>query len=181
MHKEPIHMALLDPKTRSTSGCTCTGVIITHQHVIAFNTGDSRTLLIDAQNTPNREDREKAAFVKVCQFSKISDLLSNQQKFSLQRKITSQMILKKLVELKNLVVLYLCHHKLIFPASMDSSHFPGLLVTFNLKCLKKLNSMNKQLLQTQMLIYSTAMIFLISVRQGWTKIVYLLKHFSCGI
>jgi len=64
MHKEPIHMALLDPKTRSTSGCTCTGVIITHQHVIAFNTGDSRTLLIDAQNTPNREDREKAAFVK---------------------------------------------------------------------------------------------------------------------
>ena len=65
MHKEPIHMALLDPKTRSTSGCTCTGVIITHEHVIAFNTGDSRTLLIDAQNTPNREDREKKAFVKV--------------------------------------------------------------------------------------------------------------------
>ena len=65
MHKEPIHMALLDPKTRSTSGCTCTGVIITHQHVIAFNTGDSRTLLIDAQNTPNRENREKEAFVKV--------------------------------------------------------------------------------------------------------------------
>ena len=65
MHKEPIHMALLDPKVRSTSGCTCTGVIITHEHVIAFNTGDSRTLLIDAKNTPNREDREKAAFVKV--------------------------------------------------------------------------------------------------------------------
>jgi len=64
MHKEPIHMALLDPKTRSTSGCTCTGVIITHQHVIAFNTGDSRTLLIDAPNTPNREDRTKKAFVK---------------------------------------------------------------------------------------------------------------------
>ena len=65
MHKEPIHMALLDPNKRSTSGCTCTGVIITHQHVIAFNTGDSRTLLIDAPNTPNREDRNKKAFVKV--------------------------------------------------------------------------------------------------------------------
>ena len=65
MHKEDIHMALLDPKVRSTSGCTCTGVIITHEHVIAFNTGDSRTLLIDAPNTPNRDDREKAAFVKV--------------------------------------------------------------------------------------------------------------------
>jgi len=64
MHKEDIHMALLDPKIRSTSGCTCTGVIITHEHVIAFNTGDSRTLLIDAPNTPNRVDREKAAFVK---------------------------------------------------------------------------------------------------------------------
>ena len=34
-------------KVRSTSGCTCTGVILTHKHVITFNTGDSRTLLID--------------------------------------------------------------------------------------------------------------------------------------
>merc|ERR1711990_847383 len=64
MHEEPIHNSLLNPNVRSTSGCTCTGVIITHKHVITFNTGDSRTLLIDAQNTPNREDREKEAFVK---------------------------------------------------------------------------------------------------------------------
>ena len=47
MHKEPIHRALLDKNVRSTSGCTCTGVILTHEHVITFNTGDSRTLLLD--------------------------------------------------------------------------------------------------------------------------------------
>jgi len=47
MHKEDIHRALLDPKVRSTSGCTCTGVIVTHKHIITFNTGDSRTLLLD--------------------------------------------------------------------------------------------------------------------------------------
>ena len=83
MHKEPIHMALLDPKTRSTSGCTCTGVIITHQHVIAFNTGDSRTLLIDAQNTPNREDREKAAFVKVRHCTNPNSTISNVQSMNI--------------------------------------------------------------------------------------------------
>jgi len=52
MHEEPIHNALLNPNVRSTSGCTCTGVVITHTHIIAFNTGDSRTLLLnESENT----------------------------------------------------------------------------------------------------------------------------------
>ena len=47
MHKEDIHHKLLDPKIRSTSGCTCTGVFLTPKHVMVFNVGDSRTLIID--------------------------------------------------------------------------------------------------------------------------------------
>jgi len=47
MHEKNIHMKLLDPKTRSTSGCTCTGVFLTPDHVILFNVGDSRTILIN--------------------------------------------------------------------------------------------------------------------------------------
>jgi len=47
MHEKDIHNKLLDPKTRSTSGCTCTGVFLTPDHVILFNVGDSRTILIN--------------------------------------------------------------------------------------------------------------------------------------
>ncbi|CAG5104495.1 Oidioi.mRNA.OKI2018_I69.chr1.g1281.t1.cds [Oikopleura dioica] len=47
MHEEKIHKKLLDPKIRSTSGCTCTGVFLTPDHVILFNVGDSRTILIN--------------------------------------------------------------------------------------------------------------------------------------
>lgn len=47
MHEKEIHNKLLDPKTRSTSGCTCTGVFLTPDHVILFNVGDSRTILIN--------------------------------------------------------------------------------------------------------------------------------------
>ena len=47
MHEKEIHNKLLDPKTRSTSGCTCTGVFLTPDHVILFNVGDSRTILLN--------------------------------------------------------------------------------------------------------------------------------------
>ena len=47
MHEEKIHKKLLDPKIRSTSGCTCTGVFLTPDHVVLFNVGDSRTILIN--------------------------------------------------------------------------------------------------------------------------------------
>ena len=47
MHEKDIHTKLLNPNVRSTSGCTCTGVLVTPTHVILFNVGDSRTLIID--------------------------------------------------------------------------------------------------------------------------------------
>lgn len=53
MHKKDIHRKLLDPKIRSTSGCTCTGVLLTPQHIILFNVGDSRTLIINENDVEN--------------------------------------------------------------------------------------------------------------------------------
>jgi serine/threonine protein phosphatase PrpC len=53
MHKKDIHKKLLDPKTRSTSGCTCTGVLLTPQHIIVFNVGDSRTLILNENHKEN--------------------------------------------------------------------------------------------------------------------------------
>lgn len=53
MHKKDIHTKLLDPKTRSTSGCTCTGVLLTPHHIILFNVGDSRTLIINENDKEN--------------------------------------------------------------------------------------------------------------------------------
>lgn len=47
LHDDKIHKKLLDPKTRSTSGCTCTGIFLTPDHIIIFNVGDSRTIIIN--------------------------------------------------------------------------------------------------------------------------------------
>jgi serine/threonine protein phosphatase PrpC len=57
MHEKDIHTKLLNPNVRSTSGCTCTGVFVTPTHVILFNVGDSRTLIID-----ENDERDQVIF-----------------------------------------------------------------------------------------------------------------------